>query len=81
MSKHCHRCTGKRRRNGPAAIGGTRGHCYSSRRPLSTSIRRALGFGRRADVAGGAAIAASTFGQVPSALQRLYQRQHVDVDA
>ena len=34
-------------------------------------------FGRRAAVAIGAAMMASTFGHVPSAHQRLYQRQHV----
>lgn len=54
---------------------------YSSCGRLSTSLGRVLGFGWRAAVAGGAAIAAATFAQVPSAHHRLYQRQHVDVAA
>ena len=41
----------------------------------------ARGAGRRDGLAGEAAIRASTLGQVPSAHQRLYQRQHVDVAA
>ena len=48
---------------------------------LGTTGGRARGFGWRAELANGAAIRASTFGQVPSAHQRLYQRQHVVVAA
>jgi len=62
----------------PGAPGEARRAC---RVRLSSAEGRPRGFGRRADVVGGAAIAASTFGQVPSAHQRLYQRQHVDVAA
>lgn len=41
----------------------------------------ARGVGRRADRAAGAVSRALTLGQVPSAHNRLYQRQHVVQDA
>ena len=66
---------------GPVKQPGSSGARGTCRVRLAGAAGSARGFGRRVGEATVVAIAASTFGQVPSAHQRLYQRQHVDVAA